>query len=275
MDSDKLRPSMRRYWWTILEAFSKCQLTKESDKLMAIAGIARKFQQIYPDLYLAGLWKDSLHLDLGWYASGAEGKRNENFATTWSWASISGSNVLMPRRLTMMGKDQSLSSHIRFVGARIEPANVGGDPMGLLRYAELDIECWLARFKWSHNTVTEAVLGREISDLRIYAEQPVFQRHTTNELVTPIFYGTTFQVFDTQERTEKSERDGVVEGYCIPLWTWSNPSSHGHYLRTCIFLLLEKVSDSTFKRMGVHQIRYDDEMWPDGPPAADTTITLV
>jgi hypothetical protein len=268
VDSDRLRPGMRHYWWILVGAFSECQLTKESDKLIAIAGIARKFQQLYPDLYLAGLWKDSLHLDLAWYAAGAEGKRNESFATTWSWASISGSKVESVSTIRPEGEDQSLSSLIRFVGARIEPANVGGDTMGFLRYAELDIECWLARFKWLPSQDPE-----KVARIHIYAEQPVFQCHTTNELVTRVYYSG--DLFDTQERTQKSERDGVVEGYCIPLSTDDWPYDDGYPESRCIILLLEKVSGSTFKRMGIHRFYYNDEEWPDGPPAADTIITLV
>ena len=44
-------------WFTILEAYTRLQLTYESDKFPALSGLAREFYRQTGDEYLAGLWK--------------------------------------------------------------------------------------------------------------------------------------------------------------------------------------------------------------------------
>jgi hypothetical protein len=84
------------YWRSIVTTYSACNLTQESDRLIAISGIAKKFQELYGDNYLAGLWQHDLYTDLLWKSNANDGnpvKSSENFAPSWSWASISGGNV--------------------------------------------------------------------------------------------------------------------------------------------------------------------------------------
>jgi hypothetical protein len=81
-------------WHQIVEEYSKLKLTLASDKLPAISAVARQVQQYKPnDKYVAGLWRNSLFLDLLWVHQPhleAELRPHNNFAPTWSWASVSG-----------------------------------------------------------------------------------------------------------------------------------------------------------------------------------------
>lgn len=79
-------------WGMILPMYTKGLLTRESDKLVAISGLASKMNGELHDDYLAGLWKRDLPSQLCWkidrqYTS----SRPQGYlAPSWSWASVTG-----------------------------------------------------------------------------------------------------------------------------------------------------------------------------------------
>ncbi len=56
-------------WLLIAQAYSKKQLTKDSDKLAALAGITTEFQKATGDTYNAGLWRKYFWRQLLWHVS--------------------------------------------------------------------------------------------------------------------------------------------------------------------------------------------------------------
>jgi len=44
-------------WVNLVNQFSSCGLTFPSDRLNAMAGIAKLFEEVTDDVYLAGIWK--------------------------------------------------------------------------------------------------------------------------------------------------------------------------------------------------------------------------
>ncbi len=80
-------------WYRMIEQYSKCDLTVESDRLPAIAGLANFYGlHSHGDQYLFGIWKQSLHIGLLFMEIGAypremtEGHRGGVCPPTWSWA---------------------------------------------------------------------------------------------------------------------------------------------------------------------------------------------
>lgn len=86
-------------WLVIVSRYSECFLTKESDKLIAIAGMAQctqELMQCQPTEYVAGLWKPFLLQDLLWHLH-SHGERYATYqAPSWSWASVKGAIVWNP-----------------------------------------------------------------------------------------------------------------------------------------------------------------------------------
>lgn len=86
-------------WERYVGLYSRCDLTCPEDKLVALAGIARRTHESLlaygtTDVYLAGLWRDTLLSDLLWCRS-RDSPRSSRFAEpyrapTWSWASLDG-----------------------------------------------------------------------------------------------------------------------------------------------------------------------------------------
>ncbi|KAE9581531.1 hypothetical protein CGMCC3_g2600 [Colletotrichum fructicola] len=82
-----------KLWEKLVGVYSQCKLTKSEDKLVAFAGVAKAFQELTGDTYLAGVWRSQLLAQLNWTA--LEKMRAAHFpkryrAPSWSWASIDG-----------------------------------------------------------------------------------------------------------------------------------------------------------------------------------------
>ncbi|KAH9885083.1 hypothetical protein C8Q73DRAFT_718352 [Cubamyces lactineus] len=87
-------------WRTILVDYSGRLLSKPTDKLVALAGLAELFERELGPGYLAGLWRYSLLSDLQWlrhdklnymHSTGQQRRvPQEYIAPSWSWASVDG-----------------------------------------------------------------------------------------------------------------------------------------------------------------------------------------
>lgn len=85
---------IHRAWNHILEAYSRGKLTKATDRLVAISGLAKKMREVVGDEYLAGLWKSRFFPQLCWSVNVSEDEFFHSLrrprpllAPTWSWAS--------------------------------------------------------------------------------------------------------------------------------------------------------------------------------------------
>ncbi|KUJ17717.1 HET-domain-containing protein, partial [Mollisia scopiformis] len=83
------------YWRKLVRDYTVCQMTKESDKWAAIAGLATEVELVARDESFHGLWKNRLCRELLWYAD-RPGRRlgtekpggQEVKAPSWSWTSV-------------------------------------------------------------------------------------------------------------------------------------------------------------------------------------------
>ncbi|KAF6842763.1 het domain-containing protein [Colletotrichum musicola] len=81
---------MAQVWRTMVSSYTCLGLTKRSDSLPAMGGLAKHMGQRRRTRYLAGLWENSLSDDLTWHVRNpAKKPRPEpRPAPTWSWASV-------------------------------------------------------------------------------------------------------------------------------------------------------------------------------------------
>lgn len=94
--------SHERYkaWWWLVWEYSKGELSVETDRLVAIAGLARSYSTDPDDDYIAGHWRMDMPHGLTWSAVECRNNSIEAYlAPTWSWASIpAGTTVFRPRQ---------------------------------------------------------------------------------------------------------------------------------------------------------------------------------
>ena len=91
---DRLVDNKDTTWCSFILHYTSSGLTKSSDRLIALHGLAMKIQNATQRVYVAGHWMDSsLPLSLLWRATkpGKPSDRSKLYrAPTWSWASIDG-----------------------------------------------------------------------------------------------------------------------------------------------------------------------------------------
>ncbi|KAF2825424.1 HET-domain-containing protein [Ophiobolus disseminans] len=111
------QPNLHDLWHQIVELFSRRRLTNQNDKLMALAGVAHAFSNLFPkqENYVAGHWASALPLTTFWKPLMAFEEQRDPNHPTWSWASYSGAvhfpienTALQPDYLIRIGRVTSV-----------------------------------------------------------------------------------------------------------------------------------------------------------------------
>ncbi|KAF5565561.1 heterokaryon incompatibility protein [Fusarium napiforme] len=88
-DNTQMTDDLARLWCRLVQEYCKCSLTFPSDKLHAMAGIAKLFETVTGDEYVAGLWRSRFIELLHWTAAEVKPLQSTDYrAPSWSWASI-------------------------------------------------------------------------------------------------------------------------------------------------------------------------------------------
>ncbi|KAH7357083.1 heterokaryon incompatibility protein-domain-containing protein [Rhexocercosporidium sp. MPI-PUGE-AT-0058] len=113
------RGEIFKSWLDVVEEYSKLCLSRESDRLPALTGVATVFQRRLGCAYLAGIWQDDIARGILWAVTrhqrvwSLRSVHRHNFAPTWSWASLTmdaaGSRIMFPA-----GHDDTFKADYRF-----------------------------------------------------------------------------------------------------------------------------------------------------------------
>ncbi|KAH8594104.1 heterokaryon incompatibility protein-domain-containing protein [Bisporella sp. PMI_857] len=209
-----------RFWRSIVEFYSNHNLTFKADRLPALAGIAAAMQNVRHGTYLAGLWSDSLALDLLWRPSADIGTRLSS-SPSWSWATIDGPVEYWP-----FSKDAQTNIKCEIEDFDCEPEGIsmtGRIKSGWIQLKSSMLECCL---------LTDGSI--------VLADKGEFLRRKRN------FEGVCFS-FDT------ATEDQEFVFYILRMTSWQRgeiPAKKGYYGED--FLLLRPVDESgrRFERIG-------------------------
>lgn len=108
-------------WYRLVERYTLCDLTYDSDRLPAVAGLAQYYQELNESqsgAYLFGLWSNSIHQGLLWVETSpdlpikiqASEDCNVPQAPTWSWG-LWKSPIRYPYHLAACNPAASLDDH--------------------------------------------------------------------------------------------------------------------------------------------------------------------
>jgi hypothetical protein len=97
-----------------VSAYSRRAITHKKDRLIALSGLAKIIQKSTKMKYIAGLWKNTLALDLLWTPSKTPSSRPQEYiAPSWSWAAIDNGVVsLLAIHSKAVGVGIGASMHI-------------------------------------------------------------------------------------------------------------------------------------------------------------------
>ncbi|KAI0490472.1 heterokaryon incompatibility protein-domain-containing protein [Xylaria cf. heliscus] len=138
--------SLLSLWGYIVDSYSKAKLTKATDKLVALSGVAKWFQSRNGDMYLAGMWRRGLEAALCWECRQGTGDNDsptrpaEYLAPSWSWASINR-EVIFHRKsgLYVPSTGDTYRANIEVLGADVKPETIEA-PLGRVLYGALYLE---------------------------------------------------------------------------------------------------------------------------------------
>ncbi|KAH7359698.1 heterokaryon incompatibility protein-domain-containing protein [Pyrenochaeta sp. MPI-SDFR-AT-0127] len=91
---EKEPSELSQQWRKLVEQYSALQITKPTDRLPAFSGLCKRIKHLRGD-YMAGLWVDSVWLDLLWRVNVLQPemgntKRSQHRRPSWSWVSVRG-----------------------------------------------------------------------------------------------------------------------------------------------------------------------------------------
>ncbi|KAL6709634.1 hypothetical protein ACN47E_001062 [Coniothyrium glycines] len=75
-------------WWTLISAYSRCNLTFEKDKWPAIQGLAQQVALVWGQEMFYGLWAHNFARELLWQVRRRATRRLDTGAPSWSWLSV-------------------------------------------------------------------------------------------------------------------------------------------------------------------------------------------
>lgn len=129
----------RSRWCALLWDYGQCSSNGRADKLRALSNVARAFQRLENDVYVAGHWKKSLPESLFWRPLSCKpsGERN---APSWSWASVDGIPAMG------LGYQRAHEYPARIINVRSELAD-SRNTFGSVVTAEIELEAPLVPLK--------------------------------------------------------------------------------------------------------------------------------
>ncbi|KAI2625697.1 heterokaryon incompatibility protein-domain-containing protein [Hypoxylon sp. NC1633] len=153
---------LRQLWDLVVKQYSRTSLTYETDRLVALSGLARLWASLRPDDYIAGLWKKRILSNLCWIddndgapqSKGGGPVLNSSYiAPSWSWAS--GSYVISyPAWIS--GKRDEIPHLYSFTEPQMKPLAYfqsydvtprGPDPFGQIDCAYITLVCYMTRLE--------------------------------------------------------------------------------------------------------------------------------
>ena len=264
-DSEGADYRLYRIWMNMVNLYTKRHLTKSSDKLVAISGLAKLIaaRLVNQDVYIVGLWKHNLLLHMLWrISSHAQVSRPKPYrAPSWSWASVEGT---MYNHRTNREAVENTSALAKIQDLQVD-YEVIEDPFGQVKSAEMLIQGRLIRvelefltsspnplteLKWQGNPITE--IGTDLTRLDFemstdtrpplayclplidekYYSPRESPRHWVTLLLRPVEGSPgTYERFGLSDMTEKA-RDAFRQAESLELSEKEYLESHGKGIYT-------------------------------------------
>lgn len=228
-------------WHAILSDYSKCSLSKPTDKLVALAGVAKQLSKLMgsPTDYVAGMWRPNLETDMLWlvnmYTHGPKRpprRYSEYTAPSWSWASLNADVLYMARRPGKpLWKVLDISLNL-----------ASNDPMGALSEgSSLLLQCPLAKIAVSDKRSYEP--WAEVREIQVPSQHDV-------KISMDLYWDEDDQVFDPTGQELFCAAARIQQGY---------ETEEQDDLK-CLFLRLVDRKTATYARCGLASPRDKEDL---------------
>jgi len=97
-------------WGMVLQNYTRRSLSFQSDRFNALYGMAQRYEKVFQDQYIAGLWAGHLHYSLLWFLEQPSERRHPEWPS-WSWLSA-GYSEENPIRSSYPHQDGTLDDQV-------------------------------------------------------------------------------------------------------------------------------------------------------------------
>jgi hypothetical protein len=125
------------FWKKIVFVYSRCQLTKARDKLVALSGTIGGIQVGRNDNCFAGLWRRNMEFELLWHIIRPSSKSDIYVAPSWSWAAVNG--TVIADEFYGLEVDDSHEIHAHIIDISLGPC--GNDLVGEIPDGTISLLC--------------------------------------------------------------------------------------------------------------------------------------
>lgn len=207
LDNALSNEDINNAWHQAVVDYSARNLTKATDKLPALAGLAAAVHERYKSAtcrYLAGLWEDDFRLSLAWWSTNVDhsNKRYPTYvAPTWSWASVAGPvsyHHLNDDHWHRSPKFEIAKYALQVLHASVQTSTA--DPFGAIRAAGAVLRCTAG--------LVPAVLD---------SKYPGHYGPETCRAVLRTVNGEHIGAVGFDVRLGESDVDGMDDFFCVPL----------------------------------------------------------
>ena len=223
-----------RLWQRIVEAYTKCNLTKAEDKLIAIAGIAKHMSTILQDEYVVGMWRRYLASELLWSVTdqkqidhrGAQ-RPSQSRAPSFSWASVDG--IVRP------GSPSEQELLIEVIDVEIQYATK--DRTGLVSGGSILLRCQLQKIEVIRNPAYTKNYILKVNGIEARAEEG-----KEWDRIGPLIRLDEHESFFDPALADQNTL------YCVPAHIWGDKE-----WLSVLLLQLDDSEQGTYRRFGLAQ----------------------
>lgn len=214
-------------WDQLIWDYTRRNLSKLEDRLLAISGIASKLAEKSGASYIAGMWRHHLPRGLLWEVSSSLEPRPSPYrAPSWSWASVNG------RISSTIGVGSTIDPDFQILSLGWELTEQTA-PYGDVNWALMTVRGRIRRLYWTNSSSTLLDLDQSQSE--------------QDDQDTLAF---------TQADVSEDENHDMLSVWCLQICSFnSNDGPHG--------IILTEENGNVFKRRGVFQF---SSMQHDGRP---------
>ncbi|KAH8171572.1 heterokaryon incompatibility protein (HET) domain-containing protein [Sarocladium implicatum] len=146
-------------WRPIVKSYTACGLTKHTDRLIALNGIAQRLSQMFDSDYVAGFFTHHMESQLAWRLGGQRYNLDSRVpdvrvAPSWSWASFLGEIDMLPQwdavdSVEVMRRlgDEELQEMVLCKVTNKEQILKDWSPSATFKSLPLEVTCFMAQVR--------------------------------------------------------------------------------------------------------------------------------
>ncbi|KAF2682223.1 hypothetical protein K458DRAFT_370889 [Lentithecium fluviatile CBS 122367] len=243
-----LVPTQQRpIWEDIVYVYSRTKLTNNTDKLIALSGLAKRMGAISQDDFVAGIWRQKLPAQLLWTVSSSQNvdgrpscRYKAYFAPTWSWASVNGK---------ISFRSIGIEKTLLFVAGEPHLEHCSANRTGAVRGGHLDLQGWLRSFYLTGRGLPRHVANWNTHEGHVGAHVNIEEIHCKSSK-------NWIYLDDPQRDYENQSQTGAF--WCMIGGVGPISNRKGIYSH-CILLKVVDKEQGVYERIGMVFMRFDIE----------------